>query len=491
MRLGDILVARGLVTAAQVEEAVERQKSQGGRLGENLIALGFLGEADLQAVIHDTPPTPRSLEEMGVSRGVLISLLLKFMHVRKFETPRELSEALKLPPTLVRQLLDDIGSQGMVETLGSAGGGAGIGQENRYTLTSRGREEANDAIDRNQYLGPVPVSLFQYQEQVLKQRITNEVTDGQALEECFKGMLIPDWLLRKIGPAVNAGRSVLLYGPPGNGKTSIATRLGEIFKHIVYIPYAVEVEGQIIKVYDEAIHQLPFSEEDQAALDRAGTGIRREQFDLRWVPCRRPMVITGGELTLEMLDLSYSEDAKFYEAPLHMKAINGTMIIDDFGRQLVSPEALLNRWIVPMESRIDFLKMHNGKTFQIPFDELIIFSTNMEPNDLMDGAFLRRIPYKIGLDEPPVEDYRQVFNLVARGAGLEVDEDTFNFIVDNVKSGGHLLAYYQPKFIIDQVVSACKYEGIPPAMDRDKVRDALENLYVQPTGKERPGAAAH
>ncbi len=483
MRLGDILVARGLVTAAQVEEAVERQKTQGGRLGENLVGMGLVTAEDLEAVNRDTPPSPRSVEDMGVSRAVLMGLVLKFMHVRKLETPRDLGEALKLPPTVVRALLDDVGQQGLVETLGSAGG-AGLGQENRYALTSRGRDEANDALDRNQYMGPAPVSLFQYQEQVLRQRITNEVTDATALEKCFEGMLIPDWLLRKIGPAINAGRSILLYGPPGNGKTSIATRLGDVFKHIVYIPYAIEVEGQIIKVFDEAIHQLPFSEEEREALERAGTGIRREQFDQRWVPCRRPMVVVGGELTLEMLDLAYSDDAKFYEAPLHMKAINGTMIIDDFGRQLVSPEALLNRWIVPMESRIDFLKMHNGKTFQIPFDEMIVFSTNMEPGDLMDGAFLRRIPYKIGLDEPPVDDFRHVFKAVARGAGLELADDAFDFVVDHVKKGGHLLAYYQPKFIVDQVVAACKYEGTTPVLDKGKLLDALENLYVQQTGKE-------
>ena len=211
----------------------------------------------------------------------------------------------------------------------------------------------------------------------------------------------PTWSSRKsssISSArpINSGRSILLYGPPGNGKTSVAEKIGSIFNDVIYIPYCFEVEGQIIKVFDPSIHKRASANAER----RPAATLRREDFDRRWVACRRPFIVTGGELTLEMLDLSFNALAKFYEAPLHVKALGGTFVIDDFGRQLVSPEALLNRWIVPLESRVEYLKLHTGKSFSLPFDELVIFSTNLSPQDLMDPAFLRRIPYKLEIAAP-------------------------------------------------------------------------------------------
>ena len=213
-------------------------------------------------------------------------------------------------------------------------------------------------------------------------------------------------ILEQAGPALNSGRAILLYGPPGNGKTTVAMRFASVFHDVIYIPYAVEVEGQIIRVFDPSVHtEVTAARDDETSL----SFVRQDEYDARWVPCRRPFVITGGELTLEMLDLRYDQTGHYYEAPLHMKALGGCFLIDDFGRQLVSPANLLNRWIVPLESRIDYLKLHTGKSFSIPFEEMVIFSTNLEPEQLMDPAFLRRLPYKIEVGAPAIERYRRIF----------------------------------------------------------------------------------
>ena len=477
MRLGEILVGRGFATVAQIEAATDRQKTQGGRLGENLIAMGVLTARQLDQIMNNTPPKPRTIQDTGISSGNLLNLLLKFMHLEQQEILPDLSAKLKLPANLVQKLLDEAVQRQLVQALGAQA--RGIVSYIRYSLSERGRTVALEALNQNQYLGPAPVPLDRFQQQVSRQRITNEALDGDALRGAFNGLVVPEHYLRKIGPAINAGRTVLLFGPPGNGKTTIATRIAALFKHVVYIPYAVEIDGQILKVFDPSLHKLAITEAQEKELQEA-SGIDSEGFDERWAPCKRPVVMAGGELTLEMLDLQYGPTTKFYEAPLHVKALNGVFVIDDFGRQQVKPEDLLNRWIVPMESRFDFLKLNTGKSFQLPFDELLIFSTNLQPADLMDPAFLRRIPYKIKLFEPTVEEYRRIFDIVARHSGLTLDDDVFDYIVGRLtRHNKHGLAYYQPKFICDQVVEYCKYEGVPPAFTKHLAGEALANLYVE------------
>ena len=281
-------------------------------------------------------------------------------------------------------------------------------------------------------------------------------------------------MIRRLLPAINAGRSVLLYGPPGNGKTTLSTRIAGLFKNPVYIPYAVEVAGQIIKVFDAQIHQQRMAETPMQAT--AGLGLQREMSDQRWVACSRPVVMTGGEMTLDMLDLQWDVEARFYDAPLHVKALNGMMLIDDFGRQKFAPNDLLNRWIVPMESQVDFMKLHTGASFTLPFDVLLMFSTNLHPADLMDAAFLRRIQYKIKLFEPTRDEYQQIFSAVARSRGLEFSEEVFDYVVRMLTPFG--LAYYQPRFICDHVLETCKSFDLPPLLTIELAGEALANLYV-------------
>jgi len=480
MRIGDILVASGIVTKVQIDEAMQRQKDAGGRLGDNLVALGAVGSEDLNGVLNEIPASPRSIADSGVSEGTLLNMLLKLIYARNLDTASKMSDELMLPAALINTLLTEAERRQLVEVLGKADGAL---SEIRYTLSATGRRRASEAFEVSQYIGPAPVPFTAYQTRILRQRITNERISRQDVDIAFGDLTVPKEFIDRLGPGINSGRAMLLYGPAGNGKTSVAERIARIFKGIIYVPYCIEVEGQLIKVFDPTLHQAV----PQSKLGGSNS-ILRDDFDRRWVPCKRPVVITGGELTLEMLDLQYNATARFYEAPLHVKALGGTFIIDDFGRQLVSPEQLLNRWIVPMQSRVDYLKLHTGKSFSLPFDELIIFSTNMDPSDLMDPAFLRRIPYKLETAPPSLENYREIFRRVSEIEHLEFDDEVLQFVLKKLTvENNHPLACYQPRFIIDQVLSACKYEGIPPTFSQERITVALDNLYV----KRKPAATPH
>jgi hypothetical protein len=472
MFIGDILVAHRLVTPADVAEALELQRREGGRIGDILVAQGKLRAEDLEVIMHGAPSAPRNLAETGLGLPSLLNLMVKTMYSGAAETASALARFMKLPHRLIQLLIEQAQHRKLLDVLGAADGTSEV----RYVLGEKGRRWAMDAFEQNQYIGPAPVSLTSYIDRIQRQRITNERIDRGAIEASFANLIVSDTFIHQIGPAINSGRSILLYGAPGNGKTTIAEKIGGIFSDIVYIPHCFEIEGQIIKVFDPGIHQPV--ERAAGTGDSRVVGLRREDFDQRWVPCARPFIVTGGELTLEMLDLSFNALAKFYEAPLHVKALGGTFVIDDFGRQIVKPEALLNRWIVPLESRVEYLKLHTGKSFALPFDELVIFSTNMAPRDLMDPAFLRRIPYKLEIASPNPDEYRRIFHAVSRGLGLEAGDDVIDYVMAKLRSLGDFpLAGYQPKFIVDQVIAACKFEGIPAQYRHEFVDMALANLH--------------
>jgi energy-coupling factor transporter ATP-binding protein EcfA2 len=487
MELGHLLVRAKLITVEQMEEALKRQAAQGGRFGDLLVSLGFISREALDAYIHRTPIEPETIESTGIDATELLGLMVKLIYTWRLETTREFSEAIKLPSNIVVKLVRIATEQKLLYA-------KGVRPDNsaamNYALTDEGKRYAVDAMQRSQYTGPTPVTLEQFNERVNLQKITNELVTFQRVRNSVTDLAMEDSMIEQSGPALNSGRAILLYGPPGNGKTTFALRLAKVFTDMIYIPYAVEVEGQIIRVFDPSIH-IPIAARPQTEPSL----LRSQAIDARWVPCKRPFVVAGGELTLEMLDLRYDPTSKFYEAPLHMKALGGCFVIDDFGRQLVSPTTLLNRWIVPLESRIDYLKLHTGKSFSIPFDELVIFSTNLEPEDLMDPAFLRRLPYKIEIGAPSVALYKSIFSKACEKHGIELSDEMFDSIVYKIREEKELeLAAFQPGFLLDQVIASCRFMEQPPHLEPRFLNYAIDNLRVKKNAvaeyREAPQMAA-
>ncbi|MFQ6017052.1 MAG: hypothetical protein ACE5KF_02555 [Kiloniellaceae bacterium] len=450
-----------------------------GEPGENLTDVELMASEDLKSRMCERPPPPRSIAQTTIPLNNLIGLLLKTMYVVGIETSSQLADSLKLNTAMINSLLDEIKDRGLVENLGVVG--ARLHTEFRFALTAKGRDWAMEALAQSQYVGPAPVSLDDFRRQVYRQRLRNEQVDRDTLITALSGLVVSDVLVRRLGPAINSERSILLYGPPGNGKTTIGEVIGGIFKQIIHIPYCMEVDGTIIKVFDPALHRPV--EDDLAANGgdpEKEVNLRLEDIDRRWVACHRPIVVTGGELTLEMLDLSFNPFSRYYEAPLHVKAIGGTFVCDDLGRQLVRAEDLLNRWITPMEKRIDYLKLNTGKSFQVPFDELLVFSTNLLPEDIMDPAFLRRIPYKVELGAPSLEEYRTLFKMLGEQHGIAYREGLADYVAEKLTTTFEQpLSFYQPRFIVEQCIAACKYAGTPVEMTDALVDDAMENLSAK------------
>jgi hypothetical protein len=477
-----LLIRAKLVTEADVAKALERMSRHSGRLGDNLVAIGAIQQKTLDAFLHRIPAEPADMAAVGIDEVDLMGLLMKLIYKDRLETTRQFMDAIKLPYHIVLDLVGMAVNRQLLQTLGSRYSDNPI--DLSYAFTEEGRRWTLDALQRLHYTGPAPVTLEEFNDQVNLQKLTNELVTVERIRKAIAHLTFDDTIVEQSGPALNSGRAMLLYGPPGNGKTSVAYCFASVFHDVIYMPYSVIVEGQIIRVYDPSIHIPldPTELNDENAL----SVVRRETYDARWVPCKRPFVVTGGELTLEMLDLRYDETGHYYEAPLHMKALGGCFVIDDFGRQLVSPTNLLNRWIVPLESRVDFLKLHTGKSFAIPFEELVIFSTNLEPEDLMDPAFLRRLPYKIEISSPSLENYRRIFQTECARQGLELSQETFDIIVHKVRvEKGLDFAAYHPRFIVDQVVATCKFIGLPTHFEPRFIDYAIDNLRVKQSAAKR------
>lgn len=433
-------------------------------------------------VVHDRCPPPKHVADTEIELNSLLRLLLKTVYVRGLETSSQVAHAMKLPLSVANELLEEGKDRGVVEVLGAAG--LRLSAEFRYGLTGRGRDWASNALDQSLYIGPAPVSLADYHRQIARQKVTEEQVARENLKEGLSTLVISDSMVRALGPAINASRSILLYGSAGNGKTTIAQIIGGLFEDIIHIPYCIEVDGQIIKVFDPTLHK-PVEDIDQNLISgpEGEKSLRTEDIDRRWVACRRPEVIAGGELTLDMLDLRFNPHSRFYEAPLHMKAIGGIFVIDDLGRQLVRPEDLLNRWIGPMESRVDYLSLNTGKSFVIPFDVLLTFSTNLLPEDIMDPAFLRRIPYKIGVPAPTPDQYLETLQLVFGQVGLTYSDEIGQFIMREVTDTFEQpLAFFQPKFLAQQLEEMCKFDNRSLEPDKELIHEAC--LHLAPRSKD-------
>lgn len=477
MAIGELLLEKGIISQDQLELVLHQQKIAGGRLGDNLVALGYLTRGELEAILQEPPRVPKRIDDTGLDVNFLLHCLLRTMFVSALQTIPELSEELKLTRGIIEELLNAAKKEALVEVRGPSEKNPNI---MRYALTVAGKERANEALRRCEYIGPVPVTLDDYQTQVQKQTITNEVVSVEKLKRATSHLVLSPDIVRRLGPASNSGRAILIYGAAGNGKTSIAEALISAFEQPVYVPYCIEADGQIIKMFDPSVH-VPFPTANNGNEYSSPILLPHLEYDPRWVRCKRPYLISGGELTLEMLDLDFDIHAKYYEAPLQMKAIGGIFVIDDFGRQRVRPHELLNRWIFPLERKIDYLTLHTGKKFSVLFDQLVIFATNFPPEELMDPAQLRRVHYKMKINPPNEEEFREIFQRICESYGLEYSEEIISHLISTYyKKHKVPFAGFHPKFIAEHVVAACNYLGTTPQISREILADSLEDMVILP-----------
>ena len=414
------------------------------------------------------PQVPTTLEQTGLTTDMIEQLLIKTLYGGEL-TGLMLAERLRLPFTIIEPIIERLRIERLIEVRGGTSTAS-----YRYTPTDLGRDRAQQYLAINQYTGAAPVPLATYVAQMRALAASRGYIDRERLRKGFAHLIVPDAVLEQLGPAANANKAIFLYGPPGNGKTVLAEGLSRTLGGDMYMPYAIEIEGHIITMYDPISHEAL-----DADVPDATSIIAAAPRDRRWVRIRRPVVIVGGELTLDMLDLTFNPLAKFYDAPLQLKANGGIFLVDDFGRQRMRPEDLLNRWIVPLESRVDYLTLHTGKKFQVPFDVLTVFATNLDPASLADEAFLRRIPYKIAIQDPSIEDFTRILELNCRRRDLR-----FHPVMAAYLQRRHYLPINRPlrachpRDLLDQVTALCRYRGVEPILTREMIDAACDAYFL-------------
>jgi hypothetical protein len=419
-------------------------------------------------------PRPKSLQDLDLPEIFVTDLVLKHCFHLKVFNLIELRDRVKLPTGIITNILDYLQAEGYLEIRGPDPLNPMpniMGLTNRYAITNGGNKRAAQLLEYDAFVGPVPVSLEDYWRQVEKQSLKFTPVTRDRLIQAFEGLVLSPEMLEKLGPASVSGKPLFLYGPSGNGKTSIAVRMGKVWEDAILVPHAIYVEGSVIRVLDKITHR---------PLPNGGDGTR--ECDDRWVPCLRPTVIVGGEFTMDMMDLSYNPTLKYYEAPLQLKANNGLFIVDDLGRQSIPARDLLNRWIIPLENRQDFLCLHTGQKFAIPFDQFLIFATNLEPQNLMDAAFLRRIRAKVKVDHVTREQFKEIFRLVCQQNQLNMNGDLVEYLLaTHYDDGKRPMDACHPRDLIELILDYNTFNCNPPGLSREII-DRACGIYFWSEG---------
>lgn len=414
-----------------------------------------------------TPRQPQSIRETGVSEALIESLIMKYLFQVGRSPTRGIAAQMKLSYKVIEPILRQLRVDKNIDLSGTTNTG-----DSEYVITDMGRERGKRYYEECTYFGAAPVSLQSYIDSVSAQSIAGQVVTSKQLEAAFDGLIINQAMLNKLGPAVNSGRGMFLYGFPGNGKTSIAERITDAFGSAIWMPRAIYVEGEIMRVFDPGVHE-PVEDQTQ------GSGLLdSNQVDRRWIKVKRPTVIAGGELTMDELEVTKNEISKICEAPLQLKSNCGTLVIDDFGRQTMPVDVLLNRWIVPLEKRYDFMNLPSGKKLKVPFDQLIIFSTNLEPRDLVDGAFLRRIPYKIEVPDPSVDEFRELFGIMSRVLKFTARPECVEYLIqEHYLKVDRPFRLCQPRDLLLQVQNYCNFHSKPLEITNEAFDFAVANYF--------------
>lgn len=461
-------------------ESLLADAERSGTLTNDVTLLGDAPPTDEEALPATgnayLPRVPQRWEDLGLDLPYLFDLALRFIYTRGHITGGDLANAMAVPFPVINPVFQAMRKQSLIDIVAQRGN-SGDASFVYAIKPPKGEDALRDALEKTSYVGPAPVPFTDYVESVMAQTIKRLVVTRRSIRKAFEDLIITDEAFNEIGPAINSAQSIFFFGYPGNGKTSVAERITRLMGDAIYVPHAVEANGQIIKVYDPIQHAA-IREDDQQPVTE--TILKRgAQYDQRFIRVKRPTIVVGGELTLPMLDLRYNEVGKYYEAPLQMKANGGIFMIDDFGRQQVRAMDLLNRWIVPLEKKYDYLNTVTGTKVEVPFDQLLIFSTNLDPNQLADEAFLRRIKFKIEIRDPDEAQYRKIWELVCKGKRVEFDMRGVDYLIQKwYRQQNRPFRMCQPRDILDQMMSIAKYNMERVNFSPDLIDAACATYFI-------------